>query len=189
MARKAEIAACALLLIAEKPVISVNGNTVALVGEEIVKLSNILNIPIEVNLFHRTEDRVRKIENLLRNMKCKWLISDADTEIPDLASDRRIVSRKGIYSADVVFVPLEDGDRCEKLIKMGKKVITVDLNPLSRTARYATITIVDNIVRAVPNMLRDVDELLSKEKDELLDIISSFNNEENLKQSLQLMHI
>jgi 4-phosphopantoate--beta-alanine ligase len=33
---------------------------------------------------------------------------------------------------------------------MGKTVITIDLNPLSRTARTATLTIVDELTRAVP---------------------------------------
>jgi len=49
-------------------------------------------------------------------------------------------------------VPLEDGDRCEALVKMGKTVIALDLNPLSRTARMATLTIVDELTRALPNI-------------------------------------
>jgi 4-phosphopantoate--beta-alanine ligase len=32
-------------------------------------------------------------------------------------------------------------------------VITIDLNPLSRTARTASITIVDNLIRAMPNLI------------------------------------
>ena len=51
--------------------------------------------------------------------------------------------------ADVVLVPLEDGDRTEALKKMGKTVITFDLNPLSRTAQKADITIVDNVIRGM----------------------------------------
>ena len=46
-------------------------------------------------------------------------------------------------------VPLEDGDRTKALRKAGKIVITFDLNPLSRTAETANITIVDNVTRAV----------------------------------------
>jgi len=38
----------------------------------------------------------------------------------------------------------------QALVANGKKVITVDLNPLSRTARTSTITIVDNLVRCMP---------------------------------------
>ncbi len=48
-----------------------------------------------------------------------------------------------IFAADVVIVPLEDGDRCEALKRWAKIVITVDLNPLSRTSRTADLTIVD----------------------------------------------
>ena len=35
------------------------------------------------------------------------------------------------------------------LRKAGKTVITFDLNPLSRTAHTANITIVDNVIRAI----------------------------------------
>ena len=31
--------------------------------------------------------------------------------------------------ADTVLVPLEDGDRTEALVKMGKTVVAIDLNP------------------------------------------------------------
>ena len=57
---------------------------------------------------------------------------------------------EGIYCADVVLIPLEDGDRAEALVKVGKKVIAIDLNPLSRTAMAAHVTIVDELTRAVP---------------------------------------
>ena len=62
----------------------------------------------------------------------------------------------------VVLILLEDGDRCEALVAMGKKVIAIDLNPLSRTARKATVSIVDNILRAIPNLTEQI-RLLSKE--------------------------
>jgi 4-phosphopantoate--beta-alanine ligase len=44
---------------------------------------------------------------------------------------------------------------------MGKRVITIDLNPLSRTARAADVTIVDELTRALPLLaqaLRDPGE-------------------------------
>ena len=69
-----------------------------------------------------------------------------------LSHDRAWCRREGIYSADVVLVPLEDGDRCEALVNMGKTVIAIDLNPLSRTARSATLTIVDELTRALPQI-------------------------------------
>ncbi|NIM45309.1 MAG: DUF137 domain-containing protein, partial [Nitrososphaeria archaeon] len=59
----------------------------------------------------------------------------SSARIPELRSERRKVDARGIYSADVVLVPLEDGDRTEALRRMGKSVIAIDLNPLSRTAR------------------------------------------------------
>src|SRR2546426_3742263 len=50
-------------------------------------------------------------------------------------SKRALAQRAGIYGADAVLVPLEDGDRTEALVRMKKVVVTVDLNPLSRTSR------------------------------------------------------
>ena len=52
-----------------------------------------------------------------------------------------------------MLVPLEDGDRCEALVAMGKTVITIDLNPLSRTARTAHVTIVDELRRALAGLV------------------------------------
>ena len=49
-----------------------------------------------------------------------------------------------------MLVPLEDGDRCEALVTAGKTVVTIDLNPLSRTSRTATLTVVDGLTRALP---------------------------------------
>ena len=74
-------------------------------------------------------------------------------------TDRLIVNKNGILISDVIFVPLEDGDRCQALIKNGKKVITIDLNPLSRTAKTATVTIVDNIIRATKELDFEVNKL------------------------------
>ena len=36
---------------------------------------------------------------------------------------------------------------------MGKRVITIDLNPLSRTARTAHVTIVDELTRVLPQLV------------------------------------
>lgn len=79
--------------------------------------------------------------------------SNASVRIPELQSERRRVDPNGIYKADTVLVPLEDGDRAEALVNMGKTMITIDLNPLSRTAKVAHLTIVDNIIRAIPEMI------------------------------------
>ena len=61
--------------------------------------------------------------------------------IDNLNSPRATASKEGSYIADVMLVPLEDGDRAEVLVQNGKKIICIDLNPLSRTAKMSTITI------------------------------------------------
>ena len=102
----------------------------------------------------------------------------------ELSSGRRLVERKGIYTADVVLIPLEDGDRCEKLVEMGKTVITIDLNPLSRTSRTATISIVDNLTRALDNMVRFGREIKQERKDELVKLIMTYDNKRALKEAI-----
>src|SRR3972149_3294159 len=62
----------------------------------------------------------------------------ARARVPRLESRRALAHRAGIYGADVVLVPLEDGDRTEALVRMGKAVISVDLNPRSRPSQQAT---------------------------------------------------
>ncbi|MFW9984968.1 MAG: phosphopantothenate/pantothenate synthetase family protein, partial [Candidatus Odinarchaeota archaeon] len=89
---------------------------------------------------------------------------------------------------DSVFVPLEDGDRTEGLVKLGKQVITVDLNPLSRTAQMATITIVDNVVRALPLMIEFCKELRNEAEESLRTITNNFDNRENLSEAIQLIN-
>jgi 4-phosphopantoate--beta-alanine ligase len=98
-----------------------------------------------------------------------------------LDSLRGKVSEEGIFTADVVLVPLEDGDRAEALVNMGKKVIAIDLNPLSRTARKSTITIVDELTRALPLLIKYVREFKNKDREELLKIAEGFDNKKNLK--------
>ncbi len=87
-----------------------------------------------------------------------------------------MVDREGIYSADVVLAPLEDGDRCEALINMGKKVITIDLNPLSRTSKTATVSIVDDIARAMKNLVSMVKEKKNSKIDLAAFLVGYDNN-------------
>jgi 4-phosphopantoate--beta-alanine ligase len=145
----AEQTAAALLLSARHPVISVNGNAAALAAREIAALQKVCGALVEVNLFHRTEKRVHLIEDLLRNAGADVFSGTAERLLP-LSHDRAWCRQEGIFSADVILVPLEDGDRCEALIGMRKTVIAVDLNPLSRTARRATLTIVDEPAGTLP---------------------------------------
>ncbi|RMF89732.1 MAG: phosphopantothenate/pantothenate synthetase [Methanobacteriota archaeon] len=183
-------AAAAMLLAAENPVVSVNGNTAVLCPEELVKLARAVEGKLEINLFYRTEKRVKAIEGILKGHGAEKVYGvKADAEIEGLDSRRRLVDREGIYSADVVFVALEDGDRTEALIKAGKKVIAVDLNPLSRTAQTASITIVDNVIRAVPLLLAAAEELRAMDREALNRIHRSFDNPSNLRKSLsEIIH-
>jgi 4-phosphopantoate--beta-alanine ligase len=45
---------------------------------------------------------------------------------------------------------------------MEKKIITVDLNPLSRTAKEANITIIDNITRTISLLIKEIRSLKTK---------------------------
>jgi len=158
----AERAAAAYLLAAHRPVISVNGNVAALNGGDVVRLAKAIPARIEVNLFHRSQDRVRKIVHLLESAGAKSVLGlRPNARIPGLDSKRALANREGIFGADVVLVPLEDGDRAEALVRMKKTVISVDLNPLSRTSQRATIPIVDELTRALRNIEKFVIELKS----------------------------
>ncbi|HEX2615522.1 MAG TPA: 4-phosphopantoate--beta-alanine ligase [Nitrososphaera sp.] len=186
-AQRAIKAAAAVLLLSKHPVISVNGNTAALCPKEVVELAQAANAAIEVNLFYRTEEREIAIKSELEKHGAKDVLGvgeRASARIPELQSERRRVDPEGIYKADTVFVPLEDGDRTEALVKMGKTVITIDLNPLSRTARMAQITIVDNIVRAMPALVQAARSLDGKS---IKKIIDDFDNKKNLEESLKII--
>ncbi len=150
-------AAAHLLTHARHPVISVNGNVVALVADDLVGLSEALGAPLEVNIFHASKQREEAIRNHLEEHGAgEVLMPTRDAELDFIDSNRKFVHPEGIYKADAIFVPLEDGDRCQALRKMDKAVVTVDLNPMSRTSRTASITIVDNVVRTLPLLLKRV---------------------------------
>ena len=186
-ARAAIHAAAASLLLAKQPVISVNGNVAALCAKDIGELARATNAKVEVNLFYRSEKRVRAIGRELRKFGIAALTAKNKTSIPCLSSKRALVAREGIWSADVVLVPLEDGDRTEALRRMGKHVIAIDLNPLSRTAQKASITIVDNIARAIPLLAKEAKAMRKKSAADLRKLAASFNNKINLKQSLLII--
>ena len=156
-ARKAIDAAAAMLVAAGRPVVSVNGNAAALVPGELVALAAAIDAPLEVNIFHASKERERAIrEHMVAHGAPDVLMPSAHAVLDHIDSNRRFVNPDGIHAADVVFVPLEDGDRCQALVRSGKRVITVDLNPMSRTSRTATVTIVDNVTRALPLLLERV---------------------------------
>ncbi|AFK22938.1 4-phosphopantoate--beta-alanine ligase [Pyrococcus sp. ST04] len=187
-AERAMKAAVAKILLAKHPVISVNGNVAALVPKETVELAKVLNAKLEINLFYRTEERVKRIAEVLYENGAREVLGINPTKlIPGLESERAKVDENGIWKADVVLVPLEDGDRTEALVRMGKFVITVDLNPLSRSARMADITIVDNIIRAYPRMIEIAKEFKTLGRSELEEIVSEYDNSKTL--SDVLLHI
>jgi len=189
-ASEAITAAASALLLAKRPVLSVNGNVAALCPNEVVKLARAADALIEVNLFHRLPDRERAIAELLIGAGAKEVFGvgeAASARIEEVNSDRRRVDPRGILIADAVFVPLEDGDRTEALGRMGKTVIAVDLNPLSRTAQFASITIVDNVVRAMPQLVSEAKRLRGMDRHELGDIVSSFSNREALSDAIRVM--
>jgi 4-phosphopantoate--beta-alanine ligase len=168
----AERTAAAMLLEARNPVISVNGNTAALAAPAIARLQKVCGARVEVNLFHRTEARVILIEEHLRRAGVDVFTGTAERLLP-LSHDRAWCRRGGMFSADLVMVPLEDGDRCGALASMGKTVIAIDLNPLSRTARTATLTIVDELTRALANITRACGDLSSGERGELIAMLDN----------------
>jgi 4-phosphopantoate--beta-alanine ligase len=187
-AKRAMYAAVATILLSENPVISVNGNTTALAIDEVIQFAKTVNAKIEINLFYRTDERV-EITELYKKHGYSQILGTKDDDIKYLKSiknERASASKTGIYSADTVLVPLEDGDRAEILSKTGKKTITIDLNPLSRTSQTSDISIVDNVVRAFPFMTEIAKDLKTQDKQLLINMINDFDNRKNLKEALKL---
>ena len=117
------------LMAGKKPVISLNGNTTALAGYELMKIAEYLQCPIEVNIFYRTEQRISALFGYLDRIKQEHDISvdilgeNPDTTIPGLKGPRAKCCTQGIYSSDVILVPLEDGDRCEAWLRWEKPLL------------------------------------------------------------------
>ncbi|MBC8515859.1 MAG: phosphopantothenate/pantothenate synthetase [Nitrosopumilus sp.] len=180
-------AAAAQLLVAEMPVISVNGNIAALCPKQIVRLSKQIKAKLEVNLFYTNEKRKQAIIKILKKNGANEILGSKITsskKLPGIDSARRIVDKDGIFVADVVVVPLEDGDRTMALRKAGKTVITFDLNPLSRTSQTANITIVDNVTRAIDLLITESKKLSKKNQKALQKIIDDFDNKKNLQDNI-----
>jgi 4-phosphopantoate--beta-alanine ligase len=178
-ARTAINAAAVALLSAKNSVISVNGNIATLCPKEIIQLAKITKSKIEVNLFYHNEDRKKKIVKYLKNAGAKQVLGTnpgSNRRINGIDSPRRVVDKDGIFAADVVLVPLEDGDRTQALKKTGKTVITFDLNPLSRTAQTADITIVDNVIRGMKLLISASKKVKRKKVD--------FNNKKALASAI-----
>jgi 4-phosphopantoate--beta-alanine ligase len=180
----AEKTAAAMLRSARHPVISVNGNTAALAAREIALLQQASGAIVEINLFHRSEERVRKITHLLESNGVTVLTGKAERIVP-LSHDRALSYPQGTGKADIILVPLEDGDRCAALRKMGKTVIAIDLNPLSRTARMASLTIVDEVTRALPAITGFIGKL---QEPEIALLSTTLDNNYFLREAMKEMN-
>ena len=177
-AKNAIKAAANMLNQAQKSVISVNGNFAALCPKEIIQLAKITDSKIEVNLFYSSEKRKKVISKILTKSGAKEILGmdkKQSTKLKGIDSARRIVDKGGIFCADVVLVPLEDGDRTITLKKAKKRIITFDLNPLSRTAQTADVTIVDNVTRAMKLLVSES----RKSRKQI-----TFDNKKNLKSTI-----
>ncbi|MDD1724210.1 MAG: phosphopantothenate/pantothenate synthetase family protein, partial [Methanospirillum sp.] len=60
----------------------------------------------------------------------------------------------------------------EVLVSLGKTVIAIDLNPLSRTSRIATLPVIDEVTRAIPNITRFCNDMKSKDVSQVIQNIS-----------------
>ena len=185
-ADKAAKAAAAMILLAKKPVISINGNSAVLAPKEMIKLSKATKAPLEVNLFYDTGTRRKAIGRLFKSRyKTTILGTKPDRKIDGLSSHRALVDSKGIFIADVVLVSIEDGDRTQALKLVGKSVIAIDLNPFSRTPQTADISIIDNVQRAIPRIEKYVRELRNKPESTLRGILARYNNKAILRDSIR----
>ena len=179
LARRSISAAAAMLLLAERPVVSVNGNVAALCPREAIRLARAAGAALEVNLFYDSAARRRRIAARLGRLGARGVLGADGVRLAALAgldSARRMVDRGGIARADVVLVSLEDGDRTEALVRGGARVIAIDLNPLSRTARRADVTIVDNVVRAMGALAARCAELRGAPRSRLARTAGSYEN-------------
>ena len=181
----AERVAAAYLLSARNPVVCVNGNAAALDAKNLLRLAEAIPAKVEVNIFHRTEERMKLLIDYMESEGGKGVLGrDPDARIPGLTSDRALCTKEGIFDSDVILVPIEDGDRAEALVAMGKVVISIDLNPLSRTSKKASVSISDEMTRALENIIKFVDEM--KVNTDLIEkTIAEFDNTQNRMQLIE----
>lgn len=184
-ALEAERAAAAYLLNARRPIVCVNGNAAALDPEGIIALAKAIPAKIEVNLFHRTPERMEGLITYLEAKGAEGVLGrEPDARIPGLNHDRALCTREGIFNSDVIVVPIEDGDRAEALVAMGKVVISIDLNPLSRTSKMATVPISDEMSRALANIIRFMNELRG-DQEAILKTMDDFSNLKNRRDTVR----
>lgn len=181
-------AASAYLLLARRPVFSVNGNSASLAGAELVAFAAAFDaVALEVNLFHHSPERSARIAEHLRSLGATRVVesaTDAAIALPGIASARRNMNPDGLAAADVVVVALEDGDRCQALVEAGRTVIAIDLNPMSRTARMAHVSITDELTRAIPLLAAQLARDRGASRDELAGRIAPYDNRTVLNRAI-----
>jgi 4-phosphopantoate--beta-alanine ligase len=69
---------------------------------------------------------------------------------------------------------------------MGKKTIAIDLNPMSRTSLAATVTIVDEVTRALPEICHQIEDLQG-DSDAQMRAIEGYDRDENLAKVMETM--
>ena len=184
-ALEAEKVAAAYLLKAKNPVVCVNGNAAALDPENLIALAKAIPAKMEVNLFHRTPERMEGLISYLESKGAGRVLGrEPDCRIQGLNHDRALCTKEGIFDSDVIVVPIEDGDRAEALVSMGKVVISIDLNPLSRTSCKATVPISDEMTRALENIVRFISELRGDE-DTIHKVISEYDSSVNRRETVR----
>ncbi len=173
--------AAARLARATKPILSLNGNAIALAGRDFLTIASQLDCPIEINIFYRTPERMGALLGHLKMLNTKLglnveiLGGVPDARIPGLEGPRGACQSNGIFEADTILVPLEDGDRCEALVAMGKEVLVIDLNPLSRSSRRGTVGIVDEVTRVTKNLIQMIPQRPA---------VTEWNNNQSLQAAL-----
>ena len=173
--------AAARLVNSNKPVLSLNGNAIALAGQEFLTIASQLGCPIEINIFYRTPQRMGalighlKMLNQKLDLDVEIMGGIPDARIPGLEGPRGACQQDGIFEADTVLVPLEDGDRCEALMAMGKTVLVIDLNPISRSSKGCTVGIVDEVTRVAKNLIQFIPQKPSA---------TDWNNDRGLQSAL-----
>jgi len=184
-AMEAARVAAAYLLRAKNPVVCVNGNAAVLDPERLIALAKAVPAKMEVNLFHRTPERMEGLISFLESKGAGEVLGrNPDCRIQGLNHDRALCTKEGIFDSDVIVVPLEDGDRAEALVSMGKVVISIDLNPLSRTSCKATVPISDEMSRALENIIRSIEELRGDDET-ILKVIEQYDSSNNRRETVR----
>jgi len=182
---EAEKVAAAYLLRAKNPVVCVNGNAAVLDPENLIALAKAVPAKMEVNLFHRTPERMEGLISFLESKGAENVLGrEPECRIPGLNHDRALCTKEGIFDSDVIVVPIEDGDRAEALVSMGKVVISIDLNPLSRTSCKATVPISDEMTRALENIIKFIGELRGDDE-ATLKLIEQYDSLKNRRETVE----